>query len=115
MKKTLAILAAGTALAAILGIPAWSAMSTGTAPTRAIMLQPEDEQTILRLIEDDGEDEDMPKASRRGGDDDESGEDDDDDEDEGGRGASNPAPAGATPPPANGLFKDGQAPKAQVN
>lgn len=119
MKKTLAVLIGATALTAVLGLPAWSALGGGgAAAPRPATLQAPDMKDLLRLVDDDeGEDDDMPKAQRSERDDDGAGEEDDDDDDEdgGSAGTGNPAPAGSAPPPSNGLFGNGTAPKAQVN
>lgn len=109
MTKTLTLLLAATALSAAVAIPAWSAM-------RAAM--PETAPQLI-LVDDDERDGDQDYAVKAGKrDQDEDDEDDDDDcEDDDGAcgGAMNPAPAGKTSPPANGLFGKGEPPKAQVN
>ena len=117
MKKTLAILASATALTALLGLPAWSALSgNGATAPHPAFLETQDAKGLLHFVDDDeGEDDGLPKSHRSEREDDDDDEDDDDHGDEDGGSAGNPQPAGAAPPPANGLFGNGVAPKAQVN
>ena len=118
MTKTLTFLFASTALTAALALPAWSAMHAAGAASImeqvSAVLDQGAESARLILVDDD-EDDNEGYAANRGSE----REDEDDDgceEDEGScGGASNPAPAGSTTPPQNGLFGDGAAPKAQVN
>jgi hypothetical protein len=124
MKKTIAILAATTALAAAIGLSAWSAVSAEPdAEARPIAAAFADGQEAFPLVlvsdDDDGEEsDDDDKDDDKDDEDDErpkrSGDDDDDD-DGAGRGAVNPAPAGSVTPPQNGLFGNGAAPQVQVN
>ncbi len=124
MKKTLSLLIATTALTAVIGIPAWGMLGTGSGAQPA-MLQSGEASAPLVLVDDDGEedDDDGNRTLRRaGGGEEDEGEDDDDDDDddcEGGQagcgGAKNPAPAGSVAPPSNGLFGTGAPPKVQVN
>jgi len=117
MKKTISILLASTALIAVIGIPAWSAMhgagqlegrrNTALGAFRALGASP------VLVSDDDGESRDHERRLRRGGDDHD--EDDDEDDDDDGGSASGPAPAGSVAPPNNGLFGTGATPKVQVN
>lgn len=109
MKTTLALLAATTALGAIMAVPAIGAIRTADADSlpAAFSASADTMQDGLVLLAS-GDDED----------DDEEDDDDceDDDENKGGCAAgSNPAPAGTVAPPANGLFGKGAAPRVQVN
>ena len=129
MRKTFAILAASTALTTAIGVPAWSAMRAATGDTpQAIAALFEDEAQALPLIrvsdDDDhgdresgwlnlGDDDDDHDDDDHDDDDHDDDDDDDDDDDRGG--ARNPAPAGTTAPPQNGLFGNGTPPKVQVN
>lgn len=122
MKKTFALLAASTALGAILGLPAVSAIpdAAGGAPRPVIALPGDLAQTApLILASDDDADDHGWRAVWGGGDDDDEDEDDDDDcdDDDGNcRGAArNPAPAGTVAPPQNGLFGNGAPPRVQMN
>lgn len=111
MTKTLSLLLAATALSAAIAVPAWSAM-------RAAMPGAGQAAPQLILIDDDDDDDDQEYALKTGKRDHRDDEDDDDDcEDDDGAcgGAMNPAPAGKTSPPPNGLFGKGEPPKAQVN
>lgn len=133
MTKTMTLLLASTALSIALGATAWSAtriMDDEVLPT-AVQSQM-DSRDLSPLIfvnddddeddddegeEDDEEDEDDDGDRRKGArheDDDEDDCDDDDDEPCAG-GPRNPAPAGSTAPPANGLFGNGAPPKAVTN
>ena len=115
MKKTLAMLVATTALTAALGLPGQSAArgqddaeaGAFTAIPDALQMPP----ILLASNDDDGEHDDD------GDDRDEAGDDDDDDCDGNTvcNTGTNPAPSGSVPPPKNGLFGNGAAPKAQVN
>jgi hypothetical protein len=118
MKKTISILLASTALIAVIGIPAWSAMhgagqlegrrDTALGAFRALGASP------VLVSDDDGESRDHERRLRRGDGDDHDEGDDEDDDDDGGS-ASGPAPAGSVAPPNNGLFGTGATPKVQVN
>jgi len=111
MKKTLAILAASTALSVAIGLPALSALNAWDETSPMITAKPAGEPP-LRLSDNDEKKRGSWLFGRHGHDDD----DDDDDDDEGGnRGANNPAPAGTVAPPQNGLFGNGAPPKVQVN
>ena len=133
MTKTMTFLLASTALTIALGATAWSAtriMDDEVLPT-AVQSQM-DSRDLSPLIfvnddddeddddegeEDDEEDEDDDDDRRKGArheDDDDDDCDDDDDEAFAG-GPRNPAPAGSTAPPANGLFGNGAPPKAVTN
>lgn len=101
MKTTLSLLAASTALALAVGLPARSAtpaLSGATDPTLPFVLA-------------SGDDDEGGQKSRA-----HDSESDDCDEDGGCAGAKgNPAPAGSVPPPANGLFGTGAPPAAATN
>jgi hypothetical protein len=121
MTKTLTILIASTALTALIGLPAWSAMrapaDSAAAATATGFLQSANDSVRLMLVDDD-EDEDEGRSARSESDDDHGkcGDDDDEDEDEDScNSTGNPPPAGSTTPPKNGLFGDGAAPKVQAN
>ncbi len=108
MKTIIALLAATTALGAIMVIPAIGAIGTAESgsPRAAFSASADTTQDGMVLLTS-GDDED-----------DDEGDDCDDDEgdDEGDCSAgSNPAPAGTVAPPANGLFGNGAAPRVQVN
>lgn len=124
MKKTLMLLVASTALTAVTGATAWSAMQfrkdAGQLEAAAPGAQKDGAGFIVLASGDDDDDDDdrrYRKQSRRDHDDDaHNAGDDDDDDDAGGRsGAGNPAPAGSVAPPQNGLFGNGAPPKVQVN
>ncbi|MDG4893571.1 hypothetical protein P9272_08285 [Mesorhizobium sp. WSM4976] len=115
MKKTISILLASTALIAVIGIPAWSAMYgagqfEGRRDAALGAFQAPGASPVL-VSDDDGEDRDHERRLRRGDDDHEGDQEDDDD----GGNASGPAPAGSVAPPSNGLFGTGAMPKVQVN
>jgi hypothetical protein len=105
MKTTLALLAATTALGAMMSIPAIGATRTTDAdsPKGAFSTSTGTAQEGVVLLAS-GEDED-----------DDEGDDCDDDDEVGCAAGSNPAPAGTVAPPANGLFSTGAAPLVQVN
>lgn len=133
MTKTMTLLLASTALTIALGATAWSAtriMDDEVLPT-AVQSQmdsrdlsplifvndDDDEDDDVEGEEDDEEDEDDDGDRRKGArheDDDDDDCDDDDDEACAG-GPRNPAPAGSTAPPANGLFGNGAPPRAVTN
>ena len=125
MRKTLAILAASTALTTAIGVPAWSAMRTSTGDGSQAFSPLFDDGTqelpLVRVRDDDDHHAKHRKWWRLFGDDDDDDDDDDhdddDDDDDDGRrgGARNPAPAGTVAPPQNGLFGTGTPPKVQVN
>lgn len=113
MKKTLALLATSTALAAVIALPA---LSETRRPSEekgvfAALFGEDGEGLRLWFVSDDDDDEKERGHSRKDRDDD----DDDDDDDDGARGGMNPAPAGTSAPPKNGLFGSGAAPQVQVN
>ena len=108
MKTTLAILTATAAIAAFLAMPAISAVYThGTDDAAMSTDAPANPASGLLASNDD----DHKSYLRYRSDDD--GEDYDDDD--GGHASAAPAPAGAVPPPDNGLFDTGATPKVQVN
>jgi len=112
MKNTLTLLIASTAISVALGLPAWSALRGPSDLFSAVFSDIQGAANIVLAGDDDG-DSDSRRAGRN----------DDDDEEEGcGRSANgrcakgnNPAPVGTAPPPKNGLFGTGAAPKAQMN
>ena len=120
MKKSIALLIASTALTAVIGTFAWSAMpSLAGGDGRPVAAVLDDMADAFPLIlasdddEDDDDDDDDDRQQSAGSDDDDDEECDDDD---GGCGsARNPAPAGTVAPPANGLFGNGTPPQVQVN
>ena len=113
MRKSLTLLFASTALAAAIGIPAWSAMNApeggSPRPFAALFEQRARALPLILASDDDDDDEERGtrESSRRGH--------DDDDDDECGGSARNPAPAGTVAPPQNGLFGNGAPPQVQVN
>lgn len=113
MRKTLTLLVASTALTAVIGTTAWSALSAapdGSPRPFAAIWQDAAQPlpVILASDDDDDDDEDENHGSRRD-------HDDDDDDDDCRGGAPNPAPAGTIAPPQNGLFGNGAPPQVQVN
>ena len=108
MKKTLTLLVASTALAAAIGVPAWSTMRVSGGEDLWPLAAHFDEGTqalpLVRVSDDDDDDD---------RDDRDHDDDDDDDDDRGG--ARNPAPAGTVAPPQNGLFGTGTPPQVKVN
>ena len=121
MKKTLALLAASTALTAAIGVPAWSAMyipdGVGDRPFAAVFDEPRQAlaATLVSGKDDGDEDRRRSRYDRDEDDDDECDDDDDDDDDDSCRSAGNPAPAGTVAPPQNGLFGNGAPPQVRVN
>lgn len=119
MRKTLTLLVASTALTAVIGTTAWSAMNAapdGSLRPFAAIWQDATQSLPLILTSDDDDDDDENHGSRRDHDDDDDDDDDcDDDDDYCGSGAPNPAPAGTVAPPQNGLFGNGTPPQVQVN
>lgn len=131
MKRTLTFLAASTAIVAVLGVPAWSAMRTtpaeGQHPVAALFQEALNAPPLRWLVDDHDDDGHWRTGSWRGHHDDDDDHDHDDDDDDGcddddlacragGPGsAGNPAPAGTVAPPKNGLFGNGAPPRAQVN
>ena len=108
MRKTLTLLVASTALTAVIGTTAWSAMIAapdGSPRPFAAIWQDAAQSLPVILVSDDDEEN---HGSRRD-------DDDDDDDDDCGNGAPNPAPAGTVAPPQNGLFGNGAPPQVQVN
>ena len=124
MKKTLAILAATTALTAVIALPAYSGFfgaASGEGGFTRLLSEHGKGPAHLRLASDDDDRRDYRRSrhddDRRGYGRSRHDDDDDDDDDDGGRyGArANPAPAGTVAPPKNGLFGNGAGPKVQVN
>ncbi|MFO1090670.1 MAG: hypothetical protein U1E46_13955 [Hyphomicrobiales bacterium] len=110
MKKTLAILSAATALAALVSVPAWPALHAAPAGHSA----PAVEQPNRIILADADEQSDGAKTAKDGEREDDEGTCDDD-EGSCGSATNDPAPAGTAVPPQNGLFGNGAPPKAQVN
>lgn len=121
MRTTLTLLVASTALAAAIGLPAWSAAhAPADGSPRPFAATFDDAARPLPLILAGGEDDDDDDDDRgdrgtsgRGHDDEDDCDDDDDDDCRGG--ARDPAPAGTVAPPQNGLFGSGAPPRVQVN
>jgi len=111
MRKTLTLLVASTALTAVIGTTAWSAMNAapdGSSRPFAAIWQDAAPSLPLVLASDDDDDHDNHDenhGTRR----------DHDDDDDCRGGAPSPAPAGAIAPPQNGLFGNGAPPQVQVN
>ncbi|OYU38016.1 MAG: hypothetical protein CFE33_18335 [Pseudorhodobacter sp. PARRP1] len=110
MKTTIAVLAATTALGAIIAIPGIAMIRTPDAGSpRTSFSAPADTMQDGTVLLASGDDEDNDEGTN------------DCDEDEGDDDAGtcaagpNPAPAGTVAPPANGLFGNGAAPQVQVN
>jgi hypothetical protein len=123
MKAKLALLAAATALGALLTIPAAGAFRDFTQEDMSVADASRGDGIFL-LASDDDDDELQHRTHRRSNnhDNDADGRDNDDEDDEGDDdddgdhgGGAKPAPAGTVAPPANGLFGNGAAPKVQVN
>lgn len=121
MRTIFTILAASTALAAGIAMPAWSAMRTPAAAdartVTAAFAAKRNAPTVILVgdREDDDRRGDARSATRNGGNDDDEADDDDCKGDDGGcNAAANPAPAGTVAPPTNGLFGTGAPPKVQV-
>lgn len=127
MTKTMTLLLASTALTIALGATAWSAtriMDDEVLPTAVqSQMDSRDLSPLIFVNDDDDEDDDdegeedddddRRKGARHEDDDDDDCDDDDDEACAGG--PRNPAPAGSTAPPANGLFGNGAPPKAVTN
>jgi len=118
MKKTLTLLLASTAIAAVVGIPAWSARHAsepaGPQPVTAPVGVGAKAMPLVLASDDDDDDDRSYRASSRRGHDNDDDDCDEDDHDCCG-GASNPAPAGSVAPPQNGLFGNGAPPQVRVN
>jgi hypothetical protein len=125
MKKTLALLAATTALSAAITAPAWSAMRTSNSeflPFAAVLEADQDAMPLIFASSDDDDDREYHNGARYEDDDDDDDCDDDEDDDEDedddddcGNSARNAAPAGTVAPPQNDLFGNGTPPVVQVN
>ncbi len=118
MKKTLTLLAATTALCAAIGAPAWSAMRTtdsSALPFAAVLEVGQDAMPLILASSDDDDDREYRNGARYEDDHDDDEDEDDDCDDDCGGNARNAAPAGTAPPPQNGLFGNGAAPKVQMN
>lgn len=121
MKTTFAILAATTALGALVTIPAIAANSRLGAESAPLAFLTDAKATLGETLwlasgdhDDDDDDDDDDHGDHDDDDEDEDCDDDDGDEGSCATGAS-PAPAGTVSPPANGLFGNGAAPQVQVN
>lgn len=121
MTKTLALLFASTALAAGVGLPAWSALRTpgdGAEQSAVELFDAGREAAPLVLVSDDDDhedDDDEDRGDRRSSQNDDDNEEEDDDVAGRRSGAVVPAPAAPTAPPQNGLFGNGAPPQARVN
>ena len=119
MKRTFAILFASTALAAGIGLPAWSAVQGALRVDQprpaAFVGFPETGSMPVLVSDDDDGNRQHGRRLRHGGDDDDHDEGDGEDDDPHSGNAAGPAPAGSVAPPQNGLFGSGAAPKVQVN
>ncbi len=124
MRKTLTRLVASTALTAVIGTTAWSAMHAapdGSSRPFAAIFADSAQALPLILASNDDDDRRWRETSRRSHDDDDDDDHDDDDDcdddvdDDCRGGARNPAPAGTVAPPQNGLFGNGAPPQVQVN
>lgn len=118
MRKTLTLLLASTAMTAAIGLPAWSAIQSLDAPDAksvAVVVDARSDAPAAILASNDDDDDDRRRSGRDDDDEDDDDNDDDEDDEERAAGARNPAPLGAVPPPANGLFGNGAPPRVQVN
>ncbi len=118
MRKTLTLLVASTALTAVIGTTAWSAMNAASdgSPRPFAAIWHDAAQSLPLILASDDDDDDENHGSRRDHDDDDDEGCDDDDDDEGcASGVPNPAPAGIVAPPQNGLFGNGAPPQVKVN
>ena len=114
MKTTLTLLAATTALGALISIPAIGATRTPDADASrgAVSTSADTGQDRMIVLASGDDDDDEHRGGSPSGDDDDDDDCDDDDDDDGGcRAGVNPAPAGTVAPPANGLFGNGVAPQ----
>ena len=113
MRKTLTLLVASTALTAVIGMPAWSAMHApadgsprpfaaicsrtrrsrcpSSSPVTTMTMMPQTDGSRRDHDDDDGDDDDDDDCE------------DDDDDDDCRSGASNPAPAGTVAPRRTGF------------
>jgi len=125
MKKTLALLAATTAICAGISAPVWSTIRADSTGDHAFAAMFEGGRNAVQVIlassrDDDDDDHEYRSGSRErhddddNDDDDEECEDDDGDDDDCLSNISNAAPAGTVEPPKNGLFGPGAAPKVEV-
>ena len=111
------MLFASTALTAVLGLPAWSAIHApaqrDAAVPLALAMDSGGDAPRLILVDDDEDDDDDEGDDDRDDDDDDDDDDCDDDEGSCGGRAAQPAPIGSVAPPQNGLFGTG-TPQVQV-
>jgi hypothetical protein len=122
MRKTLTLLVASTALTAVIGTTAWSAMHAAPdgSPRPFAAIFEDAAQALPLILASDDDDDDENRGPRRDHDDDDDDDDDDhdddcDDDDDCRGGAPHPAPAGTIAPLQNGLFENGAPPQVQVN
>ena len=132
MKKSLAILLASAALTTVIGLPALAAFNAADGldglTNKIGFAQKHIEAATLHVADSDDDYSEHGYAAHGDDDDDHYGREDDDcDDDEGNRYGSdddaamtcdtgnNPAQAGTTGPPQNGLFANGTSPSVQVN
>lgn len=113
MNRTLCLLAASTAIAAALGLPAFSAitdpfLSDGRGDLAAAQNQPA--AAVVTLASNDDDDD---EGHEEDDDEDDDGDCEEDDDECGP--AAGPTPAGTVAPPPNGLFGTGAPPVVQVN
>ncbi|OHV81812.1 hypothetical protein [Ensifer sp. LCM 4579] len=114
MKKTLTLLVTSTALTAVIGAFAWSAVRTPAgANERSFAAIYDEGLKALPLILASTDDDDNREYRRMPGRQD--GDHEDEDDDDGASGWRNPAPAGSVAPPQNGLFGNGTPPQVKVN
>lgn len=120
MTKSIKILIATTALSAVLGLPAWSAMTSSDQETAntATEVRPANEpgsKTFIFASGDNGDDRDHENER-----DDDDRDDDDDDDDDHRRSSDdddntrNALPTGSVTPPQNGLFESGAKPQVKI-
>ncbi len=110
MTKSIKILIATTALSAVLGLPAWSAMTSSDQETAntATEVRPANEpgsKTFIFASGDNGDDRDH--ENERDDDDHRRSSDDDDN-------TRNALPTGSVTPPQNGLFESGAKPQVKI-
>jgi hypothetical protein len=113
MKSALALLLAGSALVAAVGVPSLAAMrgtSDALAPGFAGAGNADHDIRLIKVSDDDDDDDRRARHERDDHDDD---DDEDEDRDTGAR--ANPSPAGTVAPPANGLFGNGAPPVVVTN
>ena len=124
MKKTFTILLASAALTTFVGLPALAAINasdgTGSHARTAAFERLADGPRTMQVADSDEHDGAWGHDEHDDDDDRDYGHDDDDDCEDDDHMATcasgtNPAPAGTTAPPQNGLFANGASPAVQVN